>query len=360
MQNNSKLPVILGIAAVVVVLIVLIGEIVRRIQAAYIKASMSEEQKARPTGKKDIATAAREYSFTPEESRLLYEICQNYNVPNLHFFLQDYEQTTRLFKTAYQTFGGSDIQHAQALMLAIYGKICKSNAAYSIITTTMSLRAGQKMLYVDPDGKKYMTSVIDTNENEMIITTPKDKAGNDIMLQSLTKINLMIQGKNEVAFSCTVRVIRNQMTQDRPAVVVTHSNRFETFLKHEYVYVQAKTPCQVRAAVTNPDHRQGPDAVVYDAQGRTYNGIVLNYSGTSCNIVVKNSIRVHQLLMVETKLDGHSTDRMVVMVMNIVENNRQSENRMFLLHTNFVKLTERTKNHILSHVYSFSDSKEKK
>jgi hypothetical protein len=354
-QNNGKLPVILGAAAAFVLLLVVIGEIIRRMRALYVRASTSERQKTRPTTKKDIASVVKEYSFTDDESRLLYEICKKHSIPNVRFFLRDHDQTTHMFRTAYQASAGdNDAGHEQTLIFAMYEKICKSNMAFSLLTSTMSLRVGQKMLYIDPDGKKSKTFIVDSNENEMIIATPKDKAGNDIMLQSMTKINLMIQGKNEVAYSCAVRVIRNQITTGEPVVVVSHSNRFETFLKHEYVYVPAKIPCQLQEVETVPDPKRGPDAVLYDARGRTYNGLVLNYSGTSCNIVVKNSIRVRQILRLETKLDGRDMDQMIVLVMNVVEN---QESRAFLLHTNFVKLTEKTKNYILSHVYSFAENK---
>jgi hypothetical protein len=172
------------------------------------------------------------------------------------------------------------------------------------------------------------------------------------MLQGLSKINLMIQGKNEVAFTTSVRVIRYQVRQGDPVVVVTHATQFQPFLKHEYVYIPARIPCQLQAVISKPDSHEA-DTVTYEAEGRTYNAILLNYSGTSCNIVLKNTINVHQLLQVKTKINGHDIDEMVVMVMNVVSNEEQ---HAFLIHANFVKLSERTKNYILSRVYAFAPS----
>jgi hypothetical protein len=159
----------------------------------------------------------------------------------------------------------------------------------------------------------------------------------------------MIQGKNEIAFSTSVRVLRTQVREGVTMIAVAHSNQLESFLKHEYVYIQARVPCEMQHAESTPGSSK--DSVQYVAEGRTYDGIFLNYSGTSCNIIAKHSINIHQILSIKVKLNGQNIDEIIVMVMDVVA---REENHTFLLHANFVKLTEKTKNYILSRVYSFT------
>jgi hypothetical protein len=351
-QNNSMLPVLVGIAVGVLLLILVFVEIAKRLQATYVQQmSGAERQRTRPTNRFDIRYVAREYRLTKDEAEFLFEICKRYKVPNARFFLSDYEKATHLFKTAYLDLVREEASIQTLLLIfSIYEKINRGNLGFSIISTTAVLRVGQRLLYIDPDGKKYVTSVVETNEHEMHIATPRDKAGSEVMLEDLSKINLMIQGKNDVAFSVSVRVLRYQIKQGEPVVVVTHSNRLEPFLKHEYVYIHAHIPCQMQRAFSKPSSQKG-DTVEYVVEGRTYNGILLNYSGTSCNIVSKHSINNHQVLQLKVKLDGNDVDEIIVMVMNVAAN---EETHAFLLHANFVKISEKTKNYILAHVYSFA------
>ena len=349
-QNNSQLPIIVGIAAGVLLVILAFMEVARRLKKAYAQQAEGEGQKTRPTTRLDIRYMAKDYGFSKDEAALLFEICGRYKVPNARFFFKDYEQTSNLFKTAYLDFQ-SEMASEQmvSLVFSIYEKINRFNLTFTNIPATTALRAGQKLLYIDPDGKKYAVSVIDTNKHELFLTMPINRTGKSIIMQELSKIPLMIQGKNEIAFSTSVRVLRTQVKEGVTMVVVTHSHQLEPFLKHEYVYIQARVPCQMRNAESTPGDSK--DSVHYAAEGRTYDGILLNYSGTSCNIIAKHSINIHQILSVKVKLNGQDVDEIIVMVMNAAEH---EENHTFLLHANFVKLTEKTKNYILSHVYSFT------
>jgi hypothetical protein len=349
-ENKGVLPIVAVIAIAVVLLIIIGVQIYRQILQTYARQSHSDRHKTRITNKRDVRFAAKEYSFTREESDYLYAVCKKNKVPNIRFFLKDHERTTRLFKTAYKdTLGETDPVTDQSLIFSMYEKINKSRLAYTMMSSTSSLHPGQKLLYIDPDGKKYMTNVVDSNESELIIATPKDKTGNEIMLQDLSKITLMIQGKNEIAFTASVRVIRYQVKSGDPVVVTTHANHFQPFIKHEYVYTPARIPCLLQQAAAKSAPRTA-ETVEYEAEGRTYNGILLNYSGMSCNIVIKNTINVHQILKLKTKFNGQDIDNLIIMVMNVVPN---EEERAFLIHANFVKIPEQTKNYILSHVYSF-------
>jgi hypothetical protein len=261
-QNEGKLPVIIAIAAGVVFLIFISVEIYKKIQQTYAKQSYAERQRTRLTNRGDIHAVAKEYAFTHDEAQHLFEMCKKHKVPNARFFLKDHEQTVRLFKAAYLDSMGEVVKDlTQSLVFSMFEKINKSHLSYSVISSTALLRSGQKLLYIDPDGKKYMTSVIESNENELIIATPKDKSGNEIMLQGLSKINLMIQGKYEVAFTTSVRVIRYQVRQGDPVVVVTHATQFHPYLKHEYVYIPARIPCQLQAVTSKPDPQEA-DAVI--------------------------------------------------------------------------------------------------
>jgi hypothetical protein len=179
-----------------------------------------------------------------------------------------------------------------------------------------------------------------------MLSVPKSKAGDEIMLPNLAKINLMLQGKSDIAFTMQVRVLRSQTKLGDTVIVTTHGTQFESFLKHEYVYIKARLPCMLQQARATPSARGEAE---YEADGRTYKGLLLNYSGTSCNIVVKNAINVHQLLSLEAKFDGEHVEDCVVMAMNVVENKGA-----FIIHANFVRMSEKLRNYILAHIYLFT------
>ena len=349
-QNNSMLPVLVGIALGALLLIFAAMEIAKRIRKAYVQQMEGEEQKTRPTKKQDIHYMAKEYVFSKDEAALLFEICKHHKVPNARFFLKNHAQAANLFKTAYLDFRNEMAdEQTIALVFAIYEKINRVNLAFTNIPSTAALRAGQKLLYIDPDGKKYTVTVVDSNKHGLLLTAPVDRSGKSLALQELSKIQLMIHTKNEIAFSTAVRVLRTQTREDGTVIATAHSNQLEPFLKHEYVYIQARVSCEMQNAESMPGADK--DSVRYVPEGRTYDGILLNYSGTSCNIIAKHSINIQQILSLKVKLNGQDVDDIIVMVMNAVA---REENRTFLLHANFVKLTAKTKNYILSHVYSFT------
>jgi hypothetical protein len=236
-----------------------------------------------------------------------------------------------------------------SLVFAIYEKINRINLTFTNVSSTMALQAGQKLSYIAPDGRKYPISVIDITKHELLITAPVSRKGGNIVMQELSKIHLMIHTKNEIAFSTSVRVLRTQQREGMTMIAVAHSNQLEPFLKHEYEYIQTRIPCEMQNTESTPGAAR--DSVRYVTEGRTYDGILLNYSGTSCNILAKHSINIHQILSVKVKLNAQDVDDIIVMVMNATA---REENHTFLLHANFVKLTEKTKNYILSHVYSFT------
>ncbi|MDR1786671.1 MAG: hypothetical protein LBR23_09470 [Spirochaetaceae bacterium] len=348
-QNESQFPIIFGVCAGVVLIAFLLLQLAKKIKAGYHTPEYLERQKQRTTNRKDIRAVTEEYGFTQEEAQFLEVQCRDRRTPNIRYLLKDHAQTLALIKELFQaSLSESNPEGDQTLIFSIFKKINKIRLADAAMTTTATLPVGQKLLYVDSEGKKYTTSVIDNNEKGLTLSAPRDRSGMEVVPENLSKITLMMQEKNDIAVTIQVRVL---LTQEKPGgaiLLTTHGTHFESFLKHEYLYVHARLPCTLQPAAAKPG--DGGE-VTYVTESRTYKGLLLNYSGTSCNIVVKNPINLRQFLRMSVRIDGEHTEDFIVMAMDVAENKKDG---IFVIHANFVKMSEGVKNYILSHIYSFT------
>jgi hypothetical protein len=123
-------------------------------------------------------------------------------------------------------------------------------------------------------------------------------------------------------------------------------------MREEYLYIPAHIPCKFSGARLLPTNK---NTVVYESTGKVLSGMLINFSGESCNIAAKETIAIQQNIKIELSLDGNNTANIIAAVVNTVHNDTSG---LYVLHAKYVQMDDKTRNYILARVYDFIKTSE--
>jgi hypothetical protein len=347
------IPIILGIiVAVVFICTYLTGKFIKKALKIPPK---SERIKKKITTPANIRHMAERISLVKSETALLAEICQTYRVPNIEYYFEDAEKTYQLFSTAYKKMSGqkNSVEDIYTLF-SLLGKINKYRLSVTQVTEIHALPPGQKVYYVNEQGKKTWAAVIENETSGMIVSVLQDDLRNEERPPELSKINLFFYGKNDIAYTISVRVIRYQERRSVQEMVVTYSLMSQSHLREEFVSVPANIPGRLAAARVL--HTRNSHSATYEPVGDFSPARLINFSGENCNIAAQMVVPIQQFVIFEVALQEEIHARIVGMVTKVAHSRNDN---VHVLHVKYVDMEKVANNYMLARVYEFIDMKNK-
>ncbi|MDR3283695.1 MAG: hypothetical protein LBS97_00775 [Treponema sp.] len=338
------IPLVIALAAIAVFLII---SIVSRLLQKYLNLPpKSERIKKRITRRVNIHRVSERLSLTTDETQLLTGICRKYRTPNVEYFFEDAEKTYGLFEKAFKEQGDLSVTE-KACLFSLLGKINKYRLAEDRINGLHVIPEGQQLFYVEDSGKKSSSLLIENTAVEMILSIPKDSSGAEVRPVELSKINLFYQGKNDIAYTVTVRVVRYQERLAIKELVVTHPLGRKAHLREDHLSIPANISCKFAVAKAAPGEK---GAAAYEKAGDFISGRLISFSRETCNIAAAATVPIQQQIIIKLSLDGESASRIVGVVIKIAHTGGAG---LYMLHIKYAAMDDQTRNYILAQVYGF-------
>jgi hypothetical protein len=300
-----------------------------------------ERVRKRRTTPKDIRQVTETYSFTADEMAFINKLCTKIVVPNITYLLANIASAYDFCKSSYQFlasggFGAKeDVDYYNALLLSVWDKVSKQFQFTSAIASSYVIPVGQAFFYVDNNGRKHACELVNNDSTGMILTVPLDNEQNELRPPELQSINLFFVGAGDIGYTTAVRVVRYQERAKRREMAVSHTSYFLPHLRHEYTYIRAQCSCV--CTVSGADGGTGQ-----------LEGMLVNYSGINCNIVLPEPLGVGQQFVVDITLTD-TPDKITMSVANVAI----MSGGKYLVHANYVAMAQKTKNYILARTNAF-------
>jgi hypothetical protein len=207
---------------------------------------------------------------------------------------------------------------------------------------------------VNEQGKKTWAVVIENDTSGMIVSVLQDDLQNEERPPELAKINLFFYGKNDIAYTISVRVIRYQERMSVREMVITYSLMSQSHLREKFVYISANIPG--RLAVAHVRHNRNKQIETYEPAGDFSSARLINFSGENCNIAVQLAVPIQQFIIFEAALKEETNARIVGIVTKVAHSKNDN---VYVYHVKYIDMEKAVKNYILAQVYDFTDTKNK-
>lgn len=315
----------------------------------------TERQARKITNMTTIRHMEQIYGLSNSERDFLWSLCRGKRVPNLEFHLR-FEQFSddffnqRYYEISTQAASDEKIQDQLSLLFSIRQKCDNVRKNQYNISSTTAIPEGSTLYYLSDTKEQYSITMISQNRDEIILTIPHDILNNQIRPKELSKISLMYQTKMNTAYLGYVRVIRYQNTTGDGEMVVTHCNNLMRYQRRQFKRVPMNNMCSFSAVkVTSGGPGKTAD-IIYTPLDRKYPGKLIELSAGGCSIETPMNIKQQQYIHLRLKIDAFEEDGVTGL---IIATDPVKDNRAFILHIVFIKVSRRTRNKIFCKVYDY-------
>ncbi len=295
------------------------------------------------------------YGLSNSEREFLWTLCRGRKVPNLEYHLRFEQFSDDFFNTRYYEISGqaaSDemIQDQLSLLFSIRQKCDNVRKNQYNISSTTAIPEGSSLFYIADTKEQYQITMISQTRDEMVLSIPHDIRNNQIRPTELSKICLLYQTKMNTAYLGYVRVIRYQNTTGNGELVVTHCNNLMRYQRRQFKRIPMNNMCSFSAVKVTAGGPGKTADITYTPLDRKYPGKLIELSAGGCSIETPMNIKQQQYIHLRIKIDALEEDGVTGL---IVATDPVKDNRSFVLHIVFIKVSKRTRNKIFSKVYDY-------
>lgn len=300
----------------------------------------------RKTTKRDISKIAQILNLTTEEKNFLWKLCQENSVKNLCVELKDENFVDSIFKKEYSLIKNDE--NLTSLLFSVRNKIeFQKNSNMTLNSSRIIPTNSQMTLIIE--NNRYKTTLIENTKEGLILSAPKDNMGNEVIIPTLSKINLVFSLANNVAYDMSSRLIRYQ-TRVIKEIIVSHSNNISILQRRNFLRLPFNTECVFSAVHVNLNEQKKDGKIEYKPLEKKHIGKFTDISASGCCIETDLPIKPEQYIYIELELSQNEPESIIG---KIVSSEINKVNNLNILHINFVKIAQKTRSKIFSMVYDY-------
>jgi hypothetical protein len=346
-RNSGIIPVVLGILALVLVSVVVVGLVINWVRKALHLTDPKAREKQRITTAGDLRTFAQTFALDKTELEVLTTLCRKNRLPHVNYYLLNAAKTNVLFQEAYEVFKRD--KRLRPAFFSLFAKINQMRLLLTGLRTTAGLPLGVTISILDPKGPRWPTVLLEKDATSMTVTAPKTPAGEIVEFKELSRVTIMAEELNDAALTAVVRVLRYQNRAGRDELVLMQTQDIQTFIKQDYTYIQCRKPCTfTRCTEIQEEDKDGGESVSYVPKGEKLKGMLMNYTSTDCNMLCKEDVDNDTLLFVQVEFaDGFTGD----LVLHTVR--KTSQGGAYLIHGKMIYMNDTIKTYMLARINGF-------
>ena len=347
-RQNPLLYTIIIITLVSFVILVIVGLILKKIRELHSTPQWIEAHKNLATTKKNIENVARLASTTPEEKKILTQICQKFKPTNIEYLIRDEKAIIDLFHQGYNEFIGKGVsQEILETFFSLLYKLEKAHDNITFISTTRALPNGQEFTYVDSDRNTWKLKLERNEPQGLVISIPKSFAKSDKKPAQLSKFVLTFKTEAGTTYTLLTRVVRYEEEKSGKFILIASANNTLTAIQRRTSKrIHIETDCQFSAVKYNAVKKDS-----YEILQNKYDGRLQNLSSTGCRMSCTMPIKEGQYLNVEFPLSETQKEQGIGY---IVMTKKSPDGKQYVLHIKFIDLKLDAKNRISAFVYGYN------
>lgn len=307
-----------------------------------------EKEKNRTTTLKDIKNFGKYYHLSPEQTKMLWDVCRITKCHNFAYLLRDINEVYSLFKVAYKEFVSQGISEEKLTnFFNLLYKIENIAELDNNLKTTKSLKTGQIVFYLNTKGEQFPFYVVRNTPEFFTLEIPEFLFNSDKRPKTLDRQRFIFKNSEGTDFNFVSRIIRYEQSTDKQCfIAVAHTDKIISTVQRHYRRQYIDKNAKFFAIKLNENAKGNDDVFLYS--NKMYPAQVSNISAGGCCLNTQLPVKESQHIGLD-----FSEFNISEKVVGIIRRTRKLPEGGFALHIQFIKISPESKNKLFLLIYNF-------
>ena len=303
-----------------------------------------EKKKKRKPSKVEIKNFCSKYNFSKDQRKVFTYIAKNLKNENLIYSIKDDVRLNEIFCEFYKRLSSEKNEKQIYALFSLLFKIEQINSHKAKITSSHKIPVSTVINYVSEKKEIHPFVLIKNTDNFLIFEISQSFYSDENKPKVLDKLYFIFKSSSGLTYYFSTRVINYEKTEDDKFTLITsHPQDFTQKAQRTSKRKNTEEKCDFYfAKLTDVKNN------IFSISEKQNEGILLNISEGGCCIKTELAIKENQNILIH--LPFLQTDEQII---GIIKHTRKFTDKTFALHIQFINLSIKTKNLILSYVYNF-------
>lgn len=334
--------------AIITLFVVSIWYLFKKIDTYKKSEKYLEKERTRPTTYKDIKNFAKYYHLTPEQTKMLWEVCYITKCHNFAYLLKDINQVYDLFKKAFEM--EFSVNTTPEKLNSFFGLLYKIENIASLddtLKTTKALKIGSVVFYLNAKGEQFPFYVVKNTEDYFVLEIPEFLYNSEKRPKILERQRFIYKNSEGTDFNFCARVNRyEQSSITQCFMLVAHTDKIISTVQRHYRRQFIDKDVKFFAIKINENSKKDDDMYIYS--NKEYSAHLSNISAGGC--CINAQLPVKELQHIGLDLSELEISEKVV---GIIRQTRRLPEGGFALHIQFIKISLESKNKLYMRIYGY-------
>jgi c-di-GMP-binding flagellar brake protein YcgR len=348
-SDTSLIYIFIGIAGLVLVAALINYALKREARGV----SLSRGQAS--YSKSSFRRAARVAGLLDEEIRYLEGVAKALSVTNPDFIFKNQAKLDSFFKDVYRYIEkNSDSEAAaeeqKAVLFAARERITHRNSLGAPVSSSRQLGRNMPLTFIAPGEESYPSVIVAVEPGGLAVEPVHDAYGEPLRFRRGTKLTCYFYAQGHQGYQFPTKVGGWERIGDKEVMVLAHSDSVAALPARRFARREMSAPCTFYRMAVTVNKTRGKEQSSAKVENIPYPGTIVDISAGGLGIQSANPLAAGEFIKIEfTTGTGTLAAFAKVLRMN------KARARGGVMHLQFVKISRRTLNAIMSYVYGYSD-----
>jgi c-di-GMP-binding flagellar brake protein YcgR len=299
--------------------------------------------------------AARAAGLGDQDIRFLEEYAKALGVSNPDFVFKNPGSLDSFFKSVYRLIdknsdSETDAEEKRALLFKARESLTRSVAAGLKIQSSRQLGRGTPITFIAPGEESYPTVIAAVEPGGMAVEPVKDAYGESLRFHKGVKLTCFFYSDAHQGYQFTSRLLGWQRMGSKEVMVLAHSDAVSALPARSHARRETRAPCTFYRVVVTERSEKGKKKKDAKVQNIPFPGTIVDISAGGLGIQSANALPAGEFLKVEFTPEGRPQSAFA----KVIRMNRH-KNIGGIMHVQFVRISQRSLNAILSFVYGYGE-----
>jgi c-di-GMP-binding flagellar brake protein YcgR len=299
--------------------------------------------------------AARAAGLAEENIRFLEDYGKALGIADPEFVFRNPGRLDTFFKDVYRNIdknseSESNAEEQRSRLFAARESLTRSAAAGTKVSSTRQLGRGTPLSFIAPGEESYPSIIVAVESGGIAIEPVKDAYGEPLRFRKGTKLTCYFYSQGHQGYQFASRIAGWERMGTKEVMVLSHSDAVTALPTRSHARREMRAPCSFYRVVVSERSVKGKTQKNAKVQNIPFPGTIIDISAGGLGIQSANALPAGEFIKVEFNPQGQTNSAFAKVIrMNKLKNIGG------IMHVQFVRISQRSLNAILSFVYGYGE-----
>jgi c-di-GMP-binding flagellar brake protein YcgR len=299
--------------------------------------------------------AARSAGLPDEDVRFLEEYGRALGVSNPEFVFRNQAKLDAFFKEVFRHIDKNsesegDADDRKALLFGARERLTHQSSIGSPVRSSRQLGRNIPLTFIAPGEESYPSVIVAVEPGGLAVEPARDPYGEPIRLKKGSKVTCFFYTEGHQGYQFMSRVAGWERIGTKELMLISHSDSVSALPARRHARREMRAPCTFYRVNVATKRVRGKEQSTARVENLPFPGTIVDISAGGIGIQSANVLQTGEFLKIEFDAsEGTQAAFAKVIRMN------KARNVGGVMHAQFVKISRRALNSILSFVYGYSD-----